>query len=331
LVHPAPRLIFAWIAVLAIGFALELRAVPSSVLVPETIQPKDFDPRASPGSQSPDNREWRVASLDTEALFESAPKHSDRQSNLVTSTTGGASSAEDLAIEWRAASFDERFAGTVDSSGSRQATDHILLPSPELNRHAVAGGAVGPSVRGLAPLRTLPSASVSRKQIRVADALAPEDSGSPPDADGHTALYDIAAHKVYLPNGQRLEAHSGFGHYLDNPRFVSEKDRGPTPPNVYDLSLREERFHGVRAIRLIPVGDGNMFGRDGMLAHSYMLGPTGQSNGCVSFSDYPSFLNAVLNGEVNRLVVVEHLANTPGAKTTSGWLPDAIKALFGRT
>jgi hypothetical protein len=41
-----------------------------------------------------------------------------------------------------------------------------------------------------------------------------------------------------------------------------------------------------------------------------MLGPNGQSNGCVSFKDYPKFLRAFLNGEVDRLVVVAHLGNT---------------------
>jgi hypothetical protein len=49
--------------------------------------------------------------------------------------------------------------------------------------------------------------------------------------------------------------------------------------------------------------------------HTYMLGPNGQSNGCVSFSDYPAFLNAFLSGEVNRLVVVEYLANSPDPET----------------
>jgi hypothetical protein len=48
-----------------------------------------------------------------------------------------------------------------------------------------------------------------------------------------------------------------------------------------------------------------------------MLGPNGQSNGCVSFSDYPDFLDAYLKGEVDRLVVVEHLATAPGPKTAS--------------
>jgi hypothetical protein len=62
-----------------------------------------------------------------------------------------------------------------------------------------------------------------------------------------------------------------------------------------------------------------------------MLGPNGQSNGCVSFSDYPAFLNAFLKGEIDRLVVVEHLANAPSPETASGWLPEAIKNLFGRS
>jgi hypothetical protein len=127
------------------------------------------------------------------------------------------------------------------------------------------------------------------------------------DPDSHTAIYDIAAHMVYLPNGEKLEAHSGLGGRLDDPRYVAEKARGPTPPNVYALTLREELFHGVRAIRLNPVNDSKMYGRDGILAHTYMLGPSGQSFGCVSFKDYPQFLKAFLRGEIDRLVVVPHL------------------------
>src|SRR4029453_19385646 len=88
---------------------------------------------------------------------------------------------------------------------------------------------------------------------------------------------------------------------MDDSRDVHVKRQGPTPPNTYKLIMREEPFHGVRAIRLVPVGDGKMFGRDGLLAHSYMLGPNGQSNGCVSFSDYPAFLDAYLKGEGDRL------------------------------
>ena len=143
------------------------------------------------------------------------------------------------------------------------------------------------------------------------------DSVPLPDDDGRTAIYDITAHAVYLPNGRRLEAHSGLGGLRDNPRHVHVKMRGATPPNVYNLALRERLFHGVRAIRLTPVDSGRMFGRAGMLAHSYMHGSNGQSNGCVAFSNYPEFLNAFLKGEFTRLVVVERLENPPDPKVAS--------------
>jgi Protein of unknown function (DUF2778) len=122
--------------------------------------------------------------------------------------------------------------------------------------------------------------------------------------DRWTAVYDVAAHTVYLPNGTRLEAHSGLGNRLDDPRHVNERMRGATPPNVYELEPREQLFHGVQALRLKPVGGGDIYGRTGLLAHTYMLGPNGDSNGCVSFKNYNSFLQAFQNGEVKRLVVV---------------------------
>src|SRR5262249_11370381 len=58
------------------------------------------------------------------------------------------------------------------------------------------------------------------------------------------AVYDISAHTVYLPDGTKLEAHSGLGSRLDDPRYVREHMRGATPPNVYELELREKTFHG---------------------------------------------------------------------------------------
>lgn len=141
--------------------------------------------------------------------------------------------------------------------------------------------------------------------------LAYNNPDVPSARDSRTAIYDIVAHTVYMPDGERLEAHSGLGGMLDNPRYISAKGRGPTPPNVYALTLRGGLFHGVQAIRLNPVADSKMFGRDGILAHTYMLGPSGQSFGCVSFRDYREFLHAFLRGEVDRLVVVPHLQNPP--------------------
>ena len=129
--------------------------------------------------------------------------------------------------------------------------------------------------------------------------------------DQWTAVYDISAHTVYLPDGTRLEAHSGLGDRIDDPRFVDERDRGATPPDVYQLTLRESLFHGVQALRLTPIGGGFTFNRVGLLAHPYMLGPNGDSNGCVSFKTYDVFLHAFQSGEVKRLAVVAQWAGRP--------------------
>ncbi|WP_294540181.1 tlde1 domain-containing protein [uncultured Rhodoblastus sp.] len=128
-------------------------------------------------------------------------------------------------------------------------------------------------------------------------------SPSPVTTSGGTAVYDIAAHTVYLPSGERLEAHSGLGPYFDDPDHVHLRMRGATPPAVYELKLRESLFHGVQALRLNPVS-GTTHGRNGLLAHTFMLGARGDSNGCVSFRNYRAFLQAYMNGEVRRLVVV---------------------------
>ena len=140
-------------------------------------------------------------------------------------------------------------------------------------------------------------------------------------ANPKTAIYDIEKHVVYLPSGNKLEAHSGYGQWLDDPTSVDRKDRGVTPPNVYTVSFREKLFHGVRALRLTPVGAGNMYGRDGILAHSYMLGEDGQSNGCVSIKNYHEFLQAYKNGDFNRLIVVRSVddaSRRPGRQHAAG-------------
>jgi len=138
-------------------------------------------------------------------------------------------------------------------------------------------------------------------------AVAPANPGS--RYDRFTAVYDISARTVYMPDGTRLEAHSGLREHLDDPRYVHLRMRGPTPPHLYELTPREALFHGVEALRLNPVGGGGarIYHRAGLLAHTYMLGPNGDSNGCVSFRDYHAFLNAYKRGEIRRLAVVSRM------------------------
>ena len=126
--------------------------------------------------------------------------------------------------------------------------------------------------------------------------------------DQSTAVYDISAHIVYLPDGMRLEAHSGLGDRIDDPVLSTSAIAARRRPGVYQLTLRESLFHGVQALRLNPIGAGFTFNRVGLLAHPYMLGPNGDSNGCVSFKNYDVFLRAFQNGGVKRLAVVAQWA-----------------------
>ena len=168
------------------------------------------------------------------------------------------------------------------------------------------------------PAKTLKPAKPGKPEVAMAAmAFARPDSPdrgmtnafnglfNKPKAGNGVAIYDISAGVVIMPNGERLEAHSGIGKMADNPRFVHVKMNGPTPPNTYKLSMREKRFHGVEAIRMTPIGDDPMHGRTGILAHSYLLrGRAGQSHGCVAFKDYQRFLKAFKAGHVTHMVVV---------------------------
>jgi Tlde1 domain len=334
LVHIGVRSICAGIAALGIGIALAsvgrhvvgavsagVQADPGSISVFETIRPKSPDHHAPLA---------RRASLEIRLGSEAAASETEAPAP----TRRHASFAERFLFDQKLASFDERFAATDSSIAAREESasnilNYTRLLSPGPNGLTMGQPASGRSAPKLASAGS--SAPVKVARTRVATAEPSKVSISPADDDSRAAIYDIAARTVYLPNGRRLEAHSGLGSHMDDARYVNLKGEGPTPPNTYKLVMREEPFHGVRAIRLLPIGDGEMFGRDGLLAHPYMLGPNGQSNGCVSFSDYPAFLDAYMNGEVDRLVVVEHLAAEPSAETASGWLPEFLRELFRRS
>lgn len=92
----------------------------------------------------------------------------------------------------------------------------------------------------------------------VTASIAPKEQnpmfGGAPPYERDTAVYDITAKTVYLPDGTKLEAHSGLGSNLDDPRSQRTRMRGVTPPHIYTLKPREALFHGVPALRLTPVG-----------------------------------------------------------------------------
>jgi hypothetical protein len=191
----------------------------------------------------------------------------------------------------------QKLFGLGQSSASVASAPAVASAAPEAGvaSRAVASASVATEGRGAGrgPLFSFPS---------------PFGGSAPVSGyDRNTAIYDISARTVYLPDGTKLEAHSGLGEALDDPRYVSERARGPTPPHVYQLTLREGSFHGVQALRLNPLGEGGIYGRAGLLAHPFMLGQNGDSNGCVSVKDYNAFLRAYQNGQINKLVVVAKL------------------------
>ena len=122
--------------------------------------------------------------------------------------------------------------------------------------------------------------------------------------DNETAVYDITAHAVYLPNGTVFEAHSGMGNLRDDPDHVNMRMVGATPPAMYSLKPREASFHGVAALRMTPADGSDIGGRSGLLVHSFMLGPNGDSNGCVSIRDFDRFRKAYDDGQFTHLAVV---------------------------
>jgi hypothetical protein len=181
-----------------------------------------------------------------------------------------------------------------------------IVPAPEAKPKSIADRAKAAVMSITAPRQSMveklwgkrePSGGLlayASADASITASIAPKEQnpmlgGSAP-YDRDTAVYDITAKMVYLPDGTRLEAHSGLGANRDDPD---------------SRRLREALFHGVPALRLTPIGgESAIYGRDGLLAHTFMLGPNGDSNGCVSFKDYYAFLDAYRNKGIRKLAVL---------------------------
>jgi Protein of unknown function (DUF2778) len=157
-----------------------------------------------------------------------------------------------------------------------------------------------------------PERSVLQKfsdMMKTRMAVASLGLGKAPDLaalgyDNETAVYDITAHAVYLPNGSVYEAHSGMGSLRDDPDHANMRMVGATPPAMYSLKPREASFHGVAALRMTPAEGSDIAGRSGLLVHSFMLGPNGDSNGCISIRDFDRFRKAYDDGQFTHIAVV---------------------------
>ncbi|WP_244530254.1 tlde1 domain-containing protein [Rhizobium sp. NFR07] len=153
------------------------------------------------------------------------------------------------------------------------------------------------------------------------EPVSPSPTPKMPGIGSKVAIYDITNGVVHMPNGTKLEAHSGIGSMRDNPKFTHVKMRGPTPPGTYKLSMRESLFHGVAAIRLTPVDGKPPQGRTGLLAHSFLLRVRGDSHGCVAFAEYPRFLKAFQRGEITHMIIVPKWdGKRPGAGSNGNFL-----------
>ncbi len=140
-----------------------------------------------------------------------------------------------------------------------------------------------------------------------------------PGIGSKVAIYDITNATVHMPDGSKLEAHSGIGKLRDDPDMTHVKMKGPTPAGTYKLSMRESLFHGVAAMRLTSVDGSNPKNRTGLLAHSYLLRVRGDSHGCVAFAQYDKFLAAFRRGDITHLVIVDKWdGKRPGRGGSSG-------------
>jgi hypothetical protein len=223
--------------------------------------------------------------------------------------------------DWRSTLTDDDRQAAVDESRPSQRADAIPMPRSRPVQADLASQVASSQAYADTTPRVDNRNFLEKFTDKIRLASLTPDSGlfaKAPDLaalgyDSRTAVYDIKAKALYLPSGVALEAHSGMGALMDDPEHVDQRMVGATPPATYDLKPREKLFHGIRALRLTPVEGTSALGRVGLLTHSFMLGPRGDSNGCVSIKDYDRFMKAYDNGEFNRLVVVPNLRGSATA------------------
>lgn len=303
---------------LALGTAAWVADIGDSTpLVTAALPPANspsFDDRFASLSGNPPARELSLRTLERSALSAVQLKLRDAKAMLAQKLQGD---------EWRSTLTDNNEQPATEETRPSQRVDGIPMPrSRPVQADLSAQIASSQAFADTNPNPRVDNRNFFEKftdKIKLA-SLTPDSGlfGKAPDLaalgyDSRTAVYDIKAKALYLPSGVAIEAHSGMGALMDDPEHVDQRMVGATPPATYDLKPREKLFHGVRALRMTPTDGTSALGRVGLLTHTYMLGPRGDSNGCVSIKDYDRFLKAYDNGEFNRLVVVPSLRGSATA------------------
>jgi hypothetical protein len=302
----------AWIADMGDSLGNSTPLV-SAALPPSNSNMLSFDDRFASLSGNPPARELGLRTMERSALSAVQLKLRDAKAMLAQKLQGD---------DWRSTLAENDHAASEETTRSSQRADAVPMPRSRPVQADFSAQIASSQAYADANPR-VDNRNFFEKftdKIRLA-SLNPGDGllGRAPDLtalgyDSKTAVYDIKAKALYLPSGVAIEAHSGMGALMDDPDHVDQRMVGATPPATYDLKPREKLFHGVRALRMTPTDGTSALGRVGLLTHTYMLGPRGDSNGCVSIKDYDRFLKAYDNGEFNRLVVVPSLS---GATTAS--------------
>ncbi len=303
----------AWVADMGDSTPLVTASLPpATALPPATSLPPangpSFDDRFASVSGSPPARDFGLLTLERSAVSAVQLKLRDAKAMLAQKLQGD---------EWRSTLTDDD-RHVVDETKPSQRADVIPVPRSRPAQADLASQIASSQAYAETNPRVDNRNFFEKFTAKIKLASLTPDSGlfaKAPDLaalgyDSRTAVYDIKAKALYLPSGVALEAHSGMGALMDDPDHVDQRMVGATPPATYDLKPREKLFHGIRALRLTPTEGTSALGRVGLLTHSYMLGPRGDSNGCVSIKDYDRFLKAWDNGEFNRLVVVPSLSGS---------------------
>ncbi|MHB0767495.1 DUF2778 domain-containing protein [Bradyrhizobium sp. 5.13L] len=294
----------AWVTDMGDSTPLVSAALPPA-------NPPSFDDRFASVSGNPPARELGLRTLERSAVNAVQLRLRDAKAMLAQKLQGD---------DWRSMLTDDDRSAAEEARPSQRA-DAVPMPRSRPVQADLASQIASSQAYADTGTRTDNRNFFEKFTDKIKLASLTPDSGlftKAPDLaalgyDSRTAVYDISAKAVYLPSGVTLEAHSGLGPLMDNPDHVDRRMVGATPPATYDLKPREKPFHGVRALRMTPVEGTSALGRVGLLTHNYMLGPRGDSNGCVSIKDYDRFIKAYDNGEFNRLVVVPSLRGSATA------------------